>query len=159
MTRAIVTSEGERHPKYEPLYDLDPQTGASIEVFFADRVLAEFFGTRGGWFWWSCQPGCLPDGPPIGPFATSYRAYRDAGRRLEDLMRSTPLIAVVRQRLGYTYDHTARCLLGQAIGHHVGKAEILRSYNILGARMAEGEELGSNALQVEERKLANSRVL
>jgi hypothetical protein len=78
MARAIVTSAG-RRAAYEPLYDIDPQTGASIEVFYADQVLAVSFGTHGaGWFWWSCQPGCLPDGTPIGPFATNYGAYRDA---------------------------------------------------------------------------------
>jgi hypothetical protein len=78
MARAIVSRMG-RRPAYEPLYDIDPRTGASIEVFYADHILAESFGRRGaGWCWWSCQPGCLPGGPPTGPFATSYAAYRDA---------------------------------------------------------------------------------
>jgi hypothetical protein len=77
MTRAIVAATAERPAGYEPLYEIDPRTGASIEVFYADRVLAESFGTHSGWFWWSCQPGCLADGTPSGPFATSYRAYRD----------------------------------------------------------------------------------
>ena len=78
MARAIVTSKTAPYPQYEPLYDIDPRTGASVEVFFADRMLAQSFGARGaGWFWWTCQPGCLPDEPPTGPFATSYRAYRD----------------------------------------------------------------------------------
>jgi hypothetical protein len=77
MARAIV-SKMNRRPAYEPLYDIDPRTGASIEVFYADKVLAESFGTGGaGWFWWSCKPSCLPDAPPTGPFATSYSAYRD----------------------------------------------------------------------------------
>jgi hypothetical protein len=76
MPRAIVGAE--RRAAYEPLYDMDPQTGASIEVFFADRVLAASFGVRCGWFWWQCQRGGLPDGLPTGPFATSYAAYRDA---------------------------------------------------------------------------------
>ena len=31
-----------------------------------------------GWMWWSCQPGCLPDGCPSGPFNTSREAYDDA---------------------------------------------------------------------------------
>jgi hypothetical protein len=77
MARALGTST-ERRPQFEPLYDRDPQSGATIEVFYADQVLAGSFGTRGSWFWWSCQPRCLPDGPPVGPFATSYAAYRDA---------------------------------------------------------------------------------
>jgi hypothetical protein len=78
MARAVI-SDPKRRPAFEPLYDIDPRTGASIEVFYADRVLAKSFGTGGaGWCWWACQPGCLPDGPPIGPFPTSYAAYRDA---------------------------------------------------------------------------------
>ena len=77
MSRAVV-SELVRRAACEPLYDLDPQTGASIEVFYADQVLAASFGTRPGWFFWTCRPGCLPDDLPRGPFATSYLAYRDA---------------------------------------------------------------------------------
>jgi hypothetical protein len=77
MARA---SNPTRLAAYEPFYDLDPQTGNTIEVFYAHRVLAESFGARAGWFFWSGQPGCLPEAPPVGPFATSYAAYRDAMR-------------------------------------------------------------------------------
>ena len=31
-----------------------------------------------GWYWWSCFPGCLPDGDPFGPFASSRQAHEDA---------------------------------------------------------------------------------
>lgn len=31
-----------------------------------------------GWYWHSCQPGCLPDGDPSGPFVSSFLAYEDA---------------------------------------------------------------------------------
>jgi hypothetical protein len=62
--------------KYEPLYDVDPSTGAMIEVFFADRVFAGLAGT--GWYWWSCKVGGVPAWPPVGPFSTSYSAYRNA---------------------------------------------------------------------------------
>ena len=48
MSRAVA-SELVRRAACEPLYDLDPQTGASIEVFYADQVLAASFGTRPGW--------------------------------------------------------------------------------------------------------------
>jgi hypothetical protein len=77
VARAVI-SDPKRHTAFEPLYDIDPQTGANIEVFFADQWLAESFGTCPGWFWWSCQGGCLPDSNPIGPFPTSYSAYGDA---------------------------------------------------------------------------------
>jgi hypothetical protein len=79
MARAIITPKSGRRPAHEPIYDIDAHTGASIEVFYAGRVLAGSFGTREeGWRWWSCQPGRLPDQPPSGPFRSSYLAYRDA---------------------------------------------------------------------------------
>jgi hypothetical protein len=99
MARATTTS-AEPRAAYQPLYDIDPQTGASIEVFYADRVLAQSFGAYGGWCGWSCVPSCLPDTPPHGPFATSYRAFRDAlarrsnppqfGRRITHYVRPNP---------------------------------------------------------------------
>jgi hypothetical protein len=62
----------------EPLFDVDPRTGANIEVFYAYRRL-ETFGRHGaGWFWWPRRRGFSPDGPATGPFPTSYAAYRDA---------------------------------------------------------------------------------
>jgi hypothetical protein len=68
----------DRRPSYERLYDVDPGTGATIEVFYADHALAKSFGMQGaGWCWRVCQRGCLP-GRAIGPFGTSYLAYRDA---------------------------------------------------------------------------------
>jgi hypothetical protein len=78
MARAVITAQPERRAAYEPLYDIDPHTGASIEIFHADGVLAASFGRRAGWYWWSCLPGCLPHTAPHGPFATSYGAFRDA---------------------------------------------------------------------------------
>jgi hypothetical protein len=78
MARAVVTSQNATRPQYEPLYDIDPGTGATIEVFHADRVLAQSFGASDpGWFWWSCHRGCQPDDVPTGPFGSSYLAYRN----------------------------------------------------------------------------------
>ena len=36
-----------------------------------------------GWYWWSCFPGCLPDGDPSGPFATEADALADAQEEAE----------------------------------------------------------------------------
>lgn len=33
---------------------------------------------REAWWWWSCFPGCLPDGDPVGPFETEAEALADA---------------------------------------------------------------------------------
>jgi hypothetical protein len=48
-------------------------------------IIAEY-GITGGWFWHSCFPGCMPDGPPIGPFDTEALALADAqqGSELSD---------------------------------------------------------------------------
>ena len=62
----------------EPLFDIHPRTGVSIEVFYADRTLETFGRCGAGWFWWSRRRGFSPVGPATGPFATSYGAYRHA---------------------------------------------------------------------------------
>jgi hypothetical protein len=77
MVQQAASHQRQRAP-HEPLFDVHPQTGASIEVFYADHAL-ETFGRQGaGWFWWRRRRGCRPDGSPTGPFATNYAAYRHA---------------------------------------------------------------------------------
>jgi hypothetical protein len=63
---------------HEPLYDITPQTGVSIEVFYADRTLETFGRSGAGWFWWPRRRGFSPSSPAVGPFPTSYAAYRHA---------------------------------------------------------------------------------
>ena len=63
---------------HESLYDIEPQTGTTFEVFYADRTLETFGRCGAGWFWWPRRRGCSPDSSPAGPFATSYSAYRHA---------------------------------------------------------------------------------
>jgi hypothetical protein len=70
-----VTMASNRH---EPIFDIDPTTGASIEIFYADRTLESFGSDGAGWFWWQRRRGCAPDSRAVGPFPTSYSAYRDA---------------------------------------------------------------------------------
>lgn len=51
----------------------------SFEVFYSN-------GSHGataerherGWYWWACFPGCLPEGPPMGPFASEQEAIDNA---------------------------------------------------------------------------------
>ena len=73
-----TTPNPAQHPRREPLYDVHPRTGATIEVFHTDRTLETFGKGGAGWFWWSRRRGFAPGGPPTGPFATSYAAYRHA---------------------------------------------------------------------------------
>lgn len=59
-----------------------------IEVFYADKgeLELEEEGTESeaGWYWWQCFPGCLPDGLPIGPFATEQDAIDDMRDNCDD---------------------------------------------------------------------------
>jgi hypothetical protein len=64
--------------RHEPLFDVHPGSGASIEVFYADRALETFGRCGAGWFYWARRRGYSPGGPATGPFATSYAAYRHA---------------------------------------------------------------------------------
>jgi hypothetical protein len=73
-----IATDLNRRSAYAPLYDIHPRTGASIEVFYADRSLETFGRNGAGWFWWPRRRGFSPEGPATGPFATSYAAYRDA---------------------------------------------------------------------------------
>jgi hypothetical protein len=86
MARAVI-SDPKQGTAHEPLYDIDPQTDATVEIFYADRALAKSFGTPAGWFWWSCRRD-FPPGRATGPFATSYAAYRNFA--LERGVASTP---------------------------------------------------------------------
>ena len=67
-----------RNPRFAPLFDVDPVTGASIEVFYADRTLEKFGRVGAGWFWWPRRRGFAPEGAARGPFPSSYSAYRNA---------------------------------------------------------------------------------
>jgi len=74
----MTIANTDRRHQHEPLFDVNPTTGASIEVFYADRTLESFGRIGAGWYWWPRRRGFAPDGPAVGPFATSYRALSDA---------------------------------------------------------------------------------
>jgi hypothetical protein len=42
-----------------------------------DAMIAEE-GITGGWFYWYCFPGCLPESDPIGPYASRAEAITAA---------------------------------------------------------------------------------
>jgi hypothetical protein len=62
----------------EPIHDVHPLTGISIEVFYSDRTLETFGRGGAGWFWWWRRRGCSPDGSSTGPFSSSYAAFKHA---------------------------------------------------------------------------------
>lgn len=62
----------------------EPEVPAGYEVFhsstYGHDLERDEYGDRefpDGYYWWSCQPGCLPDGDPVGPFDTWSDAVND----------------------------------------------------------------------------------
>ena len=65
----------------------EPAMPDDIEVFYhdgertsEDDCWADSDGNPlpAGWYYWTCLPGCMPEGDPIGPFETEELAEEDA---------------------------------------------------------------------------------
>jgi hypothetical protein len=76
----------------DPKRASDPHALPNVEVFYHaydGTARTEWLDDAGepydaGWYWWPCFPGCLPDGDPVGPFATEAEALADAQEDAED---------------------------------------------------------------------------
>lgn len=67
-------------PEHRNTFECEyPGQHGSFEVFYSNGTGDETseHGWPRGWYWWSCQPGCLPDSDPVGPFNTAKEAYLD----------------------------------------------------------------------------------
>ena len=58
-------------------FRLAAMSGRVRERMFDAMIEAE--GIEGGWFYWYCFPGCLPDSEPIGPYP-SWQAAKAAAQ-------------------------------------------------------------------------------
>jgi hypothetical protein len=47
-------------------------------------AMIEEIGIKGGWFYWFCLPGCMPDSEPYGPFASADEARQAAVDECDD---------------------------------------------------------------------------
>ena len=74
---------------YHQFHNEDGEAYGSFEVFWVDAADIETDGTdeswslvegisAPGWYWAAGFPGCMYDGDPSGPFATSWAARYDA---------------------------------------------------------------------------------
>jgi hypothetical protein len=54
----------------------------TVEVFHVERNAAQL---TPGWYWWACQPGCLPDGDAVGPYGSEVETLGAARDELGDL--------------------------------------------------------------------------
>jgi hypothetical protein len=66
---------GEEQPLFPDYYG---QLYPADEPCACGHVGMRCLDTDVKWYWWHCFPGCLPDGDPIGPFATEAEALADA---------------------------------------------------------------------------------
>jgi len=73
----------------DPTREMEPYALPNAEVFYFSQLEAnynlenldhadEYTLTEAGWYWWSCFPGCLPDGEANGPYDTESEAIADA---------------------------------------------------------------------------------
>jgi len=70
------------HEYSNPKWIKDPHKLPDVEVFHltaADGIVnEEGEPLPTGYYWWSCFPGCMPEGEPTGPFDTYTQALADA---------------------------------------------------------------------------------
>ena len=76
----FVSEEGDEHGSFEVFYlDQDTCDESNSEYSEEDIEAERVEVSRPGWYWWSCFPGCMPDGDPNGPFKTEEGgAFKDA---------------------------------------------------------------------------------
>lgn len=47
-------------------------------------AMIEELGITGGWYYWFCFPGCMPDSDAVGPFETRAEALKAAQEEAQD---------------------------------------------------------------------------
>lgn len=60
----------------DPSRESDPHALPDCELI--SEQFAPNHTISGGFYYWYCQVGCLPDSEPIGPFETEAEAVADA---------------------------------------------------------------------------------
>ena len=78
---SYIYSDPERETEEHALPDMEVFYVSQLETIYNLDNLAhadEYTITQPGWYWWSCFPGCLPDGDPMGPFETENEATANA---------------------------------------------------------------------------------
>jgi hypothetical protein len=74
---------------FDPKRETEPMALPDAEAFYVSQMEVEYNNqnldhadeytiTKGGWYYWSCFPGCLPDGEPNGPFNSEKEAIKEA---------------------------------------------------------------------------------
>jgi hypothetical protein len=72
--REVAEQDEERIYEYmkRPKFRLATMHHKTREAMFDTMIEEE--GIEGGWFYWYCAPGCLPDSEPVGPYESAKQA-------------------------------------------------------------------------------------
>jgi hypothetical protein len=75
--REVAEQDGEMVDEYmrRPEFRL-ASMNSRVEAMFDAMIEEE--GITGGWFYWYCFPGCMPDSDAIGPFESRAEALKAA---------------------------------------------------------------------------------
>lgn len=73
IINTMVPTKKERNNMNIEIFYSDVKDQTDETCFFQD---GEPLGS--GWYYWTCFPGCLPEGDPMGPFDTEDEAKKDA---------------------------------------------------------------------------------
>lgn len=77
---AREVAEGDEEMVYEymrrPEFKLAAMNSRTREAMLDAMIEEE--GITGGWFYWYCFPGCMPDSSPMGPYETHEAAIAAA---------------------------------------------------------------------------------
>ena len=71
----FTNEQGEQYGSFEVFFDTADTGPWSDEPRNFDQ---DGKPVKSGFYWWSCFPGCLPDGEPSGPFENEQEAIKDA---------------------------------------------------------------------------------
>ena len=74
---------------FDPKREDDSMSLPDAEAFYVSPMEAtynmqnldhadEYTITEGGWYYWACFPGCLPDSSAYGPFVSEEEAIKEA---------------------------------------------------------------------------------
>lgn len=74
---AASSAYEDEHFEYGKRFPLANMNSRDREQMLAAMI--DELGITGGWYYWYCFPGCMPDSDPIGPFE-SYKAAKAAAQ-------------------------------------------------------------------------------
>lgn len=72
------TEDGEACGGSFEVFHFDPSADAEACLESDDWTDGDGELLPAGYYWWACFPGCIPDGPPSGPYETYDEAVEAA---------------------------------------------------------------------------------